>query len=160
MKLRDLLKVTATGQEVIVRLMFPSDYEDFDYDMEFNFVHYRNGAKLDPAYIGDNSNVLCNEDNEDDRKVALTDIFKILLKMNVKRFYSDIDFGKTEWDDYAPIGDYDIRDRIIIELEPITYEKFAPLVPKKYLIRCKAVGYVTRFDLYYDVKILQVKTKE
>jgi hypothetical protein len=157
MKLSDLLKVTATGQQVIVRLMFPSDYEDFDYDMEFNFVHYRTGAKLDPAYVGDNSNVMSNKD---DRKVALTDVFKILLKMEVDNFHSDIDFGKTEWDDYAPIGDYDINDRIIVELKPITYGKFAPLVPKKYLINCEAVGYVTRFDLYYDVKTLQVKTKD
>ena len=98
--------------------------------------------------------------NEDDRKVPLTDVFNILLKMEVDKFYSDVDYGKTEYDDYTPIGDYDINDRIIIELKPITYEKFAPLVPKKYLIRCKQVGYVTRFDLYYDVKILQVKTKE
>lgn len=156
MKLKDLLKVTATGQEVIVRLMFPSDKKELDYDMEFDFVHRLDGSKLDPAYVGDNSNVMSNED----RKVALTDVFKILLKMEVDKFYSDVDYGKTEYDDYAPIGDYDINDRIIVELEPITYEKFAPLVPKKFLIRCDQVGYVTNFVSYHEVKILQVKTKE
>lgn len=158
MKLKDLLKVTANGQEVIVRLMHPTDNEELDYDMEFNFVNRLDGSKLDPtAYIEDNRNVVCSSENT---HKALTEVFNILLKMEVDKFYSDIDFGKTEWDDYAPIGDYDINDRIIVELKPIIYEKFAPLVPKKFLIRCRYVGYVTRFDLYYDVKTIQVKTKE
>ncbi len=80
MKLRDLLKITGKGQIVIVRLMYPTGNEKFGYDMEFNFIHHRNDAKLDPIYIRENSNAIVSES---ERK-ELTDVLNILLKMNVK----------------------------------------------------------------------------
>lgn len=68
MKLKDLLKVTATGQEVIVRLMYSTDNEELDYDMEFNFVNRLDSSKLDPTYVGDNCHVIGNEDDRKDAK--------------------------------------------------------------------------------------------
>lgn len=158
MKLRDLLKVVnENGQDVIVRLMYPTDNGKLDHDTDFNFVYSRDGSKLDPTFYHIENNYIIG--NKEERQ-KLTEVLNILLKMNVKRFYSDIDYGKTEWDDYVPIGDYDIRDRIIIELQPITSDDFAKLLPKKYLFRCAHCGYVTNFTIYNNVKTVQVQTKE